>query len=113
MNPFDKIEEAIRLKEAGEAEEIIVVSIGPEQAQETLRIAFAMWAGRAHPCQNRRAAAGDAPFRYRQRQRCSPAVFRKLGFMKGIAPDLTIDRRSVTAELAGHFMDRHLRSTKW
>ena len=35
MNPFDEIavEEAIRLKEAGKAEEIIVVSIGPQQAQ--------------------------------------------------------------------------------
>ena len=44
MNPFDEIavEEAIRLKEAGKAEEIIVVSIGPQQAQETLRTALAM-----------------------------------------------------------------------
>ncbi|RWF73526.1 MAG: hypothetical protein EOS26_17895, partial [Mesorhizobium sp.] len=43
MNPFDEIavEEAIRLKEAGKAEEIIVVSIGPQQAQETLRTALA------------------------------------------------------------------------
>ena len=44
MNPFDEIavEEAIRLKEAGKADEIIVVSIGPQQAQETLRTALAM-----------------------------------------------------------------------
>src|SRR5437868_7139649 len=49
MNPFDEIavEEAIRLKEAGKAEEIIVVSIGPSQAQETLRTALAMGADRA------------------------------------------------------------------
>ncbi|RWD02752.1 MAG: electron transfer flavoprotein subunit beta/FixA family protein, partial [Mesorhizobium sp.] len=49
MNPFDEIavEEAIRLKEAGKAEEIIVVSIGPQQAQETLRTALAMGADRA------------------------------------------------------------------
>src|SRR4249919_1409510 len=49
MNPFDEIgvEEAIRLKEAGKAEEIIVVSIGPQQAQETLRPALAMGADRA------------------------------------------------------------------
>ena len=42
MNPFDEIavEEAIRLKEAGKAEEIIVVSVGPQQAQETLRTAL-------------------------------------------------------------------------
>ncbi|WP_312796700.1 electron transfer flavoprotein subunit beta/FixA family protein [Tianweitania sp.] len=49
MNPFDEIavEEAIRLKEAGKAEEIIVVSVGPQQAQETLRTALAMGADRA------------------------------------------------------------------
>jgi len=49
MNPFDEIavEEAIRLKEAGKADEVIVVSIGPAQAQETLRTAMAMGADRA------------------------------------------------------------------
>jgi electron transfer flavoprotein beta subunit len=49
MNPFDEIgvEEAIRLKEAGKVGEIIVVSIGPQQAQETLRTALAMGADRA------------------------------------------------------------------
>ncbi|PZR60969.1 MAG: electron transfer flavoprotein subunit beta [Stutzerimonas stutzeri] len=49
MNPFDEIavEEAIRLKEAGKAGEIVVVSIGPAQAQETLRTALAMGADRA------------------------------------------------------------------
>jgi electron transfer flavoprotein beta subunit len=49
MNPFDEIavEEAIRIKERGEAEEIIVVSIGVKQAQETLRTALAMGADRA------------------------------------------------------------------
>ena len=49
MNPFDEIgvEEAIRLKEKGIASEIIVVSIGPQQAQETLRTALAMGADRA------------------------------------------------------------------
>jgi electron transfer flavoprotein beta subunit len=49
MNPFDEIavEEAIRLKEAGKAEEIIVVSVGPQKAQETLRTALAMGADRA------------------------------------------------------------------
>lgn len=48
MNPFDEIsvEEAIRLKEAGTASEIIVVSIGPAQTQETLRTALAMGADR-------------------------------------------------------------------
>jgi electron transfer flavoprotein beta subunit len=49
MNPFDEIavEEAVRLKEAGKAQEIVVVSIGPAQAQETLRAALAMGADRA------------------------------------------------------------------
>ncbi|MCR8549365.1 electron transfer flavoprotein subunit beta/FixA family protein [Salipiger sp. P9] len=49
MNPFDEIavEEAIRLKEAGKASEVIAVSIGVKQAQETLRTALAMGADRA------------------------------------------------------------------
>ncbi len=49
MNPFDEIavEEAIRIKEAGQADEIIAVSIGPQKAQETLRTALAMGADRA------------------------------------------------------------------
>ena len=48
MNPFCEIavEEAIRLKEKGDAEEIIAVSIGPAQAQETIRTALAMGADR-------------------------------------------------------------------
>jgi len=48
MNPFDEIavEEAVRLKEAGTADEVIVVSIGPQQAQETIRTALAMGADR-------------------------------------------------------------------
>ena len=49
MNPFDEIavEEALRLKEAGKASEIVVVSIGPQQATETLRTGLAMGADRA------------------------------------------------------------------
>ncbi|MFQ0814272.1 electron transfer flavoprotein subunit beta [Brucella anthropi] len=49
MNPFDEIavEEAIRLKEAGKVTEIVAVSVGPAQAQETLRTALAMGADRA------------------------------------------------------------------
>lgn len=49
MNPFDKIalEEAIRLKVAGKVTEVVAVSIGPAQAQETLRTALAMGADRA------------------------------------------------------------------
>jgi electron transfer flavoprotein beta subunit len=49
MNPFDEmsVEQAIRLKEAGQVEEIVVVSVGVKQAQETLRTALAMGADRA------------------------------------------------------------------
>ncbi len=49
MNPFDEIavEEAIRLREAGKADEVVAVSIGVKQAQETLRTALAMGADRA------------------------------------------------------------------
>jgi electron transfer flavoprotein beta subunit len=48
MNPFDEIavEEALRLKEAGKATEVVVVSIGPAQASETIRTALAMGADR-------------------------------------------------------------------
>ena len=48
MNPFDEIavEEAIRLKEAGKASEIVAVSVGPQSAAETIRTALAMGADR-------------------------------------------------------------------
>ncbi|NHA15865.1 electron transfer flavoprotein subunit beta/FixA family protein [Thioalkalivibrio sp. XN279] len=49
INPFDEIavEEALRMKERGEAEEVVVVSIGPDAAQQQLRTALAMGADRA------------------------------------------------------------------
>ena len=48
MNPFDEIavEEAVRLKEAGTAEEVVAVSMGTQQCQETIRTALAMGADR-------------------------------------------------------------------
>src|SRR6185503_3489666 len=48
MNPFDEIavEEALRLKEGGKATEVVAVSIGPQQASETIRTALAMGADR-------------------------------------------------------------------
>ncbi len=48
MNPFDEIavEEAVRLKEAGTAEEVVAVSMGAQQCQETIRTALAMGADR-------------------------------------------------------------------
>ncbi|MBC6441270.1 MAG: electron transfer flavoprotein subunit beta/FixA family protein [Rhodospirillales bacterium] len=49
MNPFDEIavEEAVRMKEAGTATEVVAISLGPDQSQETLRTALAMGADRA------------------------------------------------------------------
>jgi electron transfer flavoprotein beta subunit len=49
MNPFDEIsvEEAVRLKEKGVVSEVVAISVGPTQAQETLRTALAMGADRA------------------------------------------------------------------
>src|SRR5258708_15940742 len=51
MNPFDEIavEEALRQKEAGKATEVVIVSIGPQQAGETIRTALAMGADRGIP----------------------------------------------------------------
>ena len=48
MNPFDEIavEEAVRMKEAGTVEEIVAVSLGVQQCQETIRTALAMGADR-------------------------------------------------------------------
>ncbi len=48
MNPFDEIaiEEALRMREAGTASEVVAVSLGPQQCQETIRTALAMGADR-------------------------------------------------------------------
>ena len=72
MNPFCEIavEEAVRLKEKGVVEEIIAVSIGPIQAQETIRTALAMGADRGiliqtdvdpEPLAGGQAAEGASP----------------------------------------------------
>ena len=49
INPFDEIalEEALRIKERGQADEVLVVSVGPTDAQQQLRTALAMGADRA------------------------------------------------------------------
>ena len=56
MNPFDEIavEEALRLKEAGKATEVVVVSIGPAQASETIRDRSCDGRRPRHPGQGRR-----------------------------------------------------------
>ena len=65
MNPFDEIavEEAVRLKEAGKATEVIVVTVGPTAAQETLRTALAMGADRGSI---RNFVLGGADFIFRR-----------------------------------------------
>ena len=62
MNPFDEIavEEAIRLREAGKASEVVAVSIGPAQAQETIRNALAMGADRGILVNDEQLAGADA-----------------------------------------------------
>ena len=78
MNPFDEIavEEAIRLKEAGKASEIVAVSIGPQQAGETIRTALAMGADRGILVKADgagRAARGGENSQSRRRPRKIPA----------------------------------------
>ena len=77
MNPFCEIavEEAVRLKEKGVATEVVAVSIGPAQAQETLRTALAMGADRAILIQTDRrpgAAGGRQGAEGRGRPRRAP-----------------------------------------
>ena len=52
MNPFDEIavEQALRIKEASHAEEVIAISIGPQESQDTIRTALAMGADRGIFC---------------------------------------------------------------
>src|SRR3569623_1139977 len=61
MNPFDEIavEEAVRLKEKGIATEVVAVSMGEQQSQETLRTALAMGAERAKRPAGIKAEAAD------------------------------------------------------
>ena len=78
MNPFDEIavEEALRLKEAGKATEVVVVSIGPAQASETIRTALAMGADRGILVKTdgaRRAAGGGQNPQGRRRRGSSRA----------------------------------------
>ena len=56
INPFDEIalEEALRVKESGDASEVIVVSIGPDDSQQQLRTGLAMGADRGSKCSQRR-----------------------------------------------------------
>jgi electron transfer flavoprotein beta subunit len=80
MNPFDEIavEEAIRLKEAGQAEEIVVVSIGPQQAQETIRTGLAM--------------GGDRGILVKHDGEAEPLAVAKIlkGVVEEVNPDLVI-----------------------
>ena len=72
MNPFDEIavEEAIRLKEAGKATEIVCASIGPQQAAETIRTALAMGADRG--IRRRPTAPPSSLWRWQKSSKPSP-----------------------------------------
>ena len=93
MNPFDEIavEEAMRLKEAGKATEIVVVSIGPAQAQETIRTALAMGADRGilvKTDSDRRAAGRRQDPEGRGRRRAArPRHPRQAGDRRRLQPD--------------------------
>ena len=71
MNPFDEIavEEAMRLKEAGAATEVVVVSCGPLACQETLRTALAVGAAPGSGGGNLRVPADDVPLQGSDRGR--------------------------------------------
>src|SRR5712664_1637284 len=74
MNPFDEIavEEALRLKEAGKATEVVVVSIGPAQASETIRTRL-RWAPTAASWSRRTAMSN----RWRWRRSSNPSPTRR------------------------------------
>ena len=88
MNPFDEIavEEAVRLKEKGKATEVVIVSIGPQQASETIRTALAMGAT---------AASWSRPTRWSSRWR-SPRFSKPWSTPNSRALSLPASRRSTT-----------------
>ena len=93
MNPFDEIavEEAIRLKEAGKATEIVAVSIGPAQASETIRTALAMGADRGilvKSGRRRRAAGGgENPQGHRRGGKARPCHHGQAGDRRRLQSD--------------------------
>ena len=97
MNPFDEIsvEEAIRLKEAGKAEEIIAVSVGPQKAQETLRTALAMGADRAILVMTDEANANGA-------QLFPQVSSRPIGFLTGLSGYHAFMRKPTYLEKLAH-----------
>ena len=107
MNPFDEIavEEAIRLKEAGKATEIVAVSIGPAQASETIRTALAMGADRGIlvKTDGHRGAAGgrEAAQGHRRRGKARPRHPGQAGDRRRLQPDRP-DARRAAGLGAGH-----------
>ncbi len=116
MNPFDEIavEEAIRLKEAGKATEIVAVSIGPQQAAETIRTALAMGADRGILVKadaDRRAAGGrQNPQRHRRGRKARPGHPRQAGDRRRLQPDRP-DAGGAARLAAGHLRLEAGRST--
>ena len=98
MNPFDEIsvEEALRLKEAGKADEVVVVSVGPAKAEETLRTALAMGADRAvlvetdeqvEPGMHVNAIGGDCP----GKTELDPAILRRAAVVVEYEPQTRLE----------------------
>jgi electron transfer flavoprotein beta subunit len=103
INPFDEIalEEALRIKERGLADEILVVSVGPVEAQQQLRTALAMGADRAILVQNSGSAAPLTVAR----------VFRKLieresPFLVMLGKQAIDDDNAQTAQMLAALWDR-------
>jgi hypothetical protein len=107
MNPFDEIavEEAMRLKEAGKATEVVAVSCGVTACQETLRTAMAIGADRGHPGRDRRrtAAAGRGQAARRRGEEGSAATHhpRQAGDRRRRQPDRP-DAGRAAGLVAGH-----------
>ena len=93
MNPFDEIavEEAVRLKEKSGAQEVVVVSIGPTKAQETLRTALAIGADRAILVETRTAS--------RSSRSPSPSSSRPSSKRKSRTSSSSASRRSTTTAI--------------
>ena len=107
MNPFDEIavEEAIRLKEAGKATEIVAVSIGPAQCPETIRTALAMGADRGilvkTDSRRRAAGGGEDPQGHRRSRAARPRHPRQAGDRRRLQSDRP-DAGGAARLAAGH-----------
>ena len=105
MNPFDEIavEEAIRLKEAGAASEVVAVSIGAAQCQETIRTALAMGADRGIHVQT------DVTVEYMFEAACPENVFQHR--LKALMETVFLHHLWIGYKAASGLVDRHWSSS--